>query len=496
MLHKIPVFRILGKIIGFLFLTVSLQTPVAYAFSLLGPYGMFDPTDGFRQPGDIGGPVSTSGEYRWNVPVLTYSFDQSFLDYFGTNGVFAVEQAIQILNDLPPASQLDPASYPAEAAQVNFAAQASSLTDVKSKTLAVLLEQLGLAQPTRYTFYTFSYGFNAEGVPFGRIIRRNFDPITFAPTNWVNDTGYGYLVIAVTNGPAIAVTAQEFLLDPMNANFATAVADDAAGMGGYYTGLTRDDVGGLRYLLSTNNVNLEILLPGVHGVGTNAGAYVDQALRRGVDKITFVRRDYDGFTGQFFAPYTNQFTDYYISNNTVVAQQLERVVTTPDILFSAGNGTQGIITNAQIARTGTTNWWNGGVVLGVGPGLIRPPIKLEYSKPSTILVTVVLGNNQLGANGYINWWGTFDNSTNPPVNYPQGTAGNDLTLNLHLIRDTNEISQFSWPLPLVAGDYLHVHTSTNLIDWTYQATFWAGQNVEWYHHCSDAQRYFRIVPSD
>ena len=38
-------------------------------------------------------------EYRWNVPVLTYAFDQSFLDYFGSNGVAAVEKAFQIPMD-------------------------------------------------------------------------------------------------------------------------------------------------------------------------------------------------------------------------------------------------------------------------------------------------------------------------------------------------------------------------------------------------------------
>ena len=63
----------------------------------------------FADPfGDIGGPMDIGDGYRWNVPVVTYGFDQSFLDYFGTNGVAAVEGAIQILNDLPPASSIVP----------------------------------------------------------------------------------------------------------------------------------------------------------------------------------------------------------------------------------------------------------------------------------------------------------------------------------------------------------------------------------------------------
>jgi hypothetical protein len=491
-LHTIHVFR-LGKIIGVFVLTVSLQTPVAYAFSLLGPYEPWmQPTNGFRQPGDIGGPMNLGAEYRWNVPVLTYSFDQSFLDYFGSNGVWAVEQAIQILNDLPPASQLDPTNYPAEATRWNYAAQALSLTDVKSKTLVALLEQLGLTQPTRHTYDVHDFTFNG-GNPVAQTVVRNFDPITFAPTNRVNDTEYFYVLTALTNGAAVSVIADEYPIEP-SATAQPAVADDAAGVGGYYTGLTRDDVGGLRYLLRTNNANLEILLPGVHGVGPNAGAYADQALRRGVDKITFVRREVDAFLGQFFTPYTNQFTDHYLSNNIVVAQQLERVSTTPDILFSAGNGTQGVITNAQITRTGTTNWWNDGFVPGVSPGLIRPPITLTYSKPVETFIT--WDTNPNGADGYLNPWGSFDNSTNEPVVYPLGAAAIDLSLNLHLMRNEAEIGSFSWQIPLAANDYILVESSTNLVNWTFHSLYHAGRQVEWFHYASDAKRYFRLAPQD
>lgn len=37
---------------------------------------------GMSLEGDIGGPMDVTNEYRWNVPVLTYGFDQSFVDYF------------------------------------------------------------------------------------------------------------------------------------------------------------------------------------------------------------------------------------------------------------------------------------------------------------------------------------------------------------------------------------------------------------------------------
>ncbi len=476
-------------------LALSLLTGSGRAFSLLGPYDTWmQPTNGFRLPGDIGGPMNLGEEYRWNVPVLTYAFDASFLDYFGSNGVVAVEEAIQLLNNLPTTSQLAPTNYPPEATRWNYHAQALGLTDVKSKTLAVLLEQLGLAKPTRHTYDVHDFTFSG-GNAVAQTVIRNLDPFSFVPTNWVNDTGYGYVLTAVTNGPAICVTAEEVLLAPMNADFATAVADDAAGFGGYYTGLTRDDVGGLRYLLRTNNANLETLLPGVHGIGTNAGAYADQAVRCGVDKVTFVRREVDTFLGQFFTPYTNQFTDYYISNSTVVAQQLERVITVPDILFTAGNADQGIVTNALITRTGTTNWLNNAFPPGAaGPGLIRPPLRLTYSKPVETFIT--WDTNPNGADGYLNLWGSFDNSTNEPVHYPLGVASSDLTLNLHLMRNQTEIGDFSRQIPLAPNDYILVESSTNLVNWNSHGLFHAGRQVEWLHYVSDTKRYFRIVPHD
>ena len=52
-----------------------------------------DSTKGFRMGKDVGGPMDINAEYRWNVPVITYGFDQSFLDYFGTNGVIAATPA-------------------------------------------------------------------------------------------------------------------------------------------------------------------------------------------------------------------------------------------------------------------------------------------------------------------------------------------------------------------------------------------------------------------
>lgn len=91
-------------------------------------------------------------EYRWNVPVLTYAFDASFLDYFGSNGVAAVENAIGVLNNLGGAAESSPLDFPTQSSVINCEAEAEGLYDLKSQTLALLLEQFGLATPTRFAF--------------------------------------------------------------------------------------------------------------------------------------------------------------------------------------------------------------------------------------------------------------------------------------------------------------------------------------------------------
>src|SRR6266536_2920801 len=107
--------------LGLLAACLAIAAPRARAFSLLGPYASWmDEAKSFRQPSrDIGGPMNFGEGYRWNVPVVTYGFDASFLEYFGSNGVVEVERAINVLNNLPRASQLDPVNYPTQVVRLN-----------------------------------------------------------------------------------------------------------------------------------------------------------------------------------------------------------------------------------------------------------------------------------------------------------------------------------------------------------------------------------------
>ena len=60
----------------------------------------------FDFPGDIGGPMRVNEGYRWNLPLITYAFDQSFINYFGADGMRAVDQAFAVFNSLPPMSKI------------------------------------------------------------------------------------------------------------------------------------------------------------------------------------------------------------------------------------------------------------------------------------------------------------------------------------------------------------------------------------------------------
>ena len=520
-------------------LALLLSTASARAFALLGPFeSWMEETNGLRQqasftlgggqtlPEDIGGPMDISNEYRWNVPVVTYGFDQSFLDFFGTNGVAAVENAIQILNNLPPASQIVLTNFSLDSTHVNYEAQSLSLYDLKSETLSLLLEQMGLTQPTRYIFmlngwnpslffYQPQYGSFSENVelpnPFtdpgdniiNFLVERNFDPETLTWSPYVNGTLYGGEVYSWLAGSGYGgFPGQQLIIpyavDPF-ADTYTAVTDFPQGAGEFYSGLTEDDVGGLAYLLSTNNVNFETLLPGVYGVGTNADAFVNCAWRLGIDKITFVPQPVDSLTGLFLSV-TNQFTDTYITNGNIMQQQLARVVSQPDFLFCAKNLG---FSSPEMSRTGTTNWINNATLNGnpdgAGPGMIQPPVVINFNKSGN---TFVNGNPNPDESvyDYTSLWGTFDGSTNAPVIYSGLLSGtNQITVSMWLEMGRYPkltMTRFDWKPTSAAGAAFTMDTSTNLTDWITLFTVMNNGSICTYYNFNPASpsRFYRLVP--
>jgi hypothetical protein len=280
------------------FLAFGLQA--AWGFALLGPLpgypGLPSPFGDAWQTavidygfGEVGGPKNIGEEYRRNTPVLYYAYDANFLDFFGSNGVAAVDSGINILNNAftnnptGMTNGLDGYSpnlseFPLNSQSINYTAQSAGLLDLKSFAMFMLLEQLGLAEPEVYV-WTLHDRYLVPGTqcPLGEeylVVQRNYD---FMPTplnqiqysSYVNGTLYSYYIVErCTGGNPLAGTVP-FSPDPF-ANTFTAVAGlgDGLNLGGFYTGLTRDDVAGLRYLLTTNNVNWESSAAGSSLIGS------------------------------------------------------------------------------------------------------------------------------------------------------------------------------------------------------------------------------------
>ena len=443
-------------------LTVAAAVHSAQAFSLIGPREAWQtPEIGYDPLGfDIGGPLNLGEEYRWNLKTITYGIDESFLNYFGQKGVDAVNKAVAILNSVPACSQMSAnlAEFPTDTRRANYRASALGLQDVKSALLGMLTEELGLASPERYA-WTLRDRRVINAIPYYLVIKRNFDPVTLSPTPYVNGVLYTYGILEF---PGPWWDAIEVQVDPLASGF-TAVASDidslvtsaagsgasgpGLGFGEFYAGLTRDDVGGLRYLYRASNVNTENVAAGASLAnssspwwpagqtgGTNAPVGVSP--RPGVDHLTFQQGRYDSMMGQFITQ-TNQYQDTYITNSTLVTQTIQRVLTQPDILISAEDlGLDGGGHPIFIRRTfaAAPVWINNDALNGqaalAGPGVISGPIVLTFNKIGPFIYN--LGPFDGGSfldeiTGFGGWvWGSFDGTANEPVVYPVGSSIQEL----------------------------------------------------------------------
>jgi hypothetical protein len=286
--------RHLKKIILLAGVLVFGLTRSVWAFSLGGPIAnggdsWQSPVIGYAVQGDLNAPKNIGEGFRRNTPVMYYAFDANFVDFFATNGQAAVQSAFDILNitftnnPVGIASGLDGYSsalseFPLNSLQFNYQAQALGMFDLKSATLAAMMEQLGLADPVRYD-WTIHTRFQLPNTtcPVGTvylIVQRNFDtggyPIPgsqdvdslYSP--YVNGTLYSWVLEQACTGPNPLALSVPVPVDPTTlANTFTPVASSSLYQyGAYYSGLTRDDVMGLRYLLSTNLINWETVAPG------------------------------------------------------------------------------------------------------------------------------------------------------------------------------------------------------------------------------------------
>jgi hypothetical protein len=257
----------------------------ALGYSLGGPIGNGGdnwqvPTIGYGIGDDENAPKNLGEEYRRNTPVMFYTYDQQFADYFGSSGMAAVDKAFNILNStftnspLGPIKGLDGYSaglteFALDTRRINYQAQALGIMDMKSITLGLMTEQLGLTDPVR-----FAWTLHDRYLPPGGscpaneeylVVQRNFDVIS-TPLNqlqyspYVNDTLYSYQIVEFCTGPPPLALAVPFSVDPLADTYSPVASfKDSINYGVYFTGMTRDDVAGLRYLLQTNNVNYETI---------------------------------------------------------------------------------------------------------------------------------------------------------------------------------------------------------------------------------------------
>ena len=492
------------------------------AFSLIGPFDPGQVADigydvglrTFTQQGDLGGPRNIGDEYRWSSPIITYGFDASFLDYFGTNGVIAVTKAIQIFNALPNASKMSAGlhEYPLRTSGVNFAAQRLHLYDIKSFTLSILCEQLGLAAPERYV-WTLKTRYPLPGNQnIFLTINRNYDPVSQIYSPFVNGTRYSFAIGTYTlPDGTVYYDTRKVAIDAAEPNITVAslhgiqagaaAVDDrvertmgfrrsategqpsASGgaFGLYFSGLTRDDVGGIRYLIDPRNKNYEsaptgstaqnssgatvissssagassggsggssagtvwTVIDGVNNAGTATGGgttggttgttnvvtlpFTNEALRSGVDKITFIRVDLDPITRRNSRPMVVQYNETITTNGVSVTQRVQRALIQPDILFSAADIGDSQFSPFVYNRTltfsdptrsdpGVVNNPNNTLAY---PGNINGNVDVTFSAIGPYYTGGDVGSHQ-GNNGFGFLWGSFDGTTNRPVVFPEG----------------------------------------------------------------------------
>lgn len=486
---------------------MAVATTAAHGFSMVGPFDTwmtaetglnfgltFDALDG-----EVGGPMNLGEEYRWNSPVITYSYDRTFLDYFGTKGIEAVESAIAILNALPRVSSMseDLSEYPLNVARINNLATELRLMDIKTTVLAILLEHMGLTAPERYVWQIRARRPTpVAGIYLYSVVQRNFDPVTFEPSRYVNGTRYTYQINSTVD---FAISeAVELELDPSLPN--PSVVGITANQGGnalgfprvlriqqslglFVNGLTRDDVGGLRYIYHPENVNVEQApgdatgdqaggfaiggsitqndspwgLPGgVNGGITNAAVgggttstnstFIYVGPRPGVDRLQFQHINFDNLSSNqlFVIRYPETIITNFNGSVRKVKQVVTRTVTRPDILFSAADLPAPGATPSLYAYSRLPVFFNNGNLHSAatdpqaGPGNIATsvssggaitagaPMQITLNKAGLFnfhIGDVPEEDREIGfdsSNGFT--WAIFDGSTNAPVIFPSGTS--------------------------------------------------------------------------
>lgn len=471
--------RILS-LIGTLALLLQLSAVPGRAFSLIGPFsGWQTPDIGYDinlvAGNEPGGPRLRGDEYRLSTPVLTYGVDGAFFEFFGAPGMQALDAAFTVFNNLTNVSDFsaDLSEFPLKADGVNPLARTLGLLDIKTTVMSYILSGMGLTAPDHWTWSIRARFVDGGGTPHYSVVNFNYDPITGLPSRYVNGTMYSYVIREVYDGnnAVVGYDAREIPVDSSAPTIALASLVHEADspmdsrlirakslFGRYFTGITRDDAGGLRYLYRPENFNYEsapagssrgsgvtsigsssgsldspwtIAAPGA--IGTNAigttgtgRQLVNLGVRAGVDKIQFIRVDMDPILRVSPLPLVISYPELVISNGIVVSQVVVRTNTRPDILFSAADLGVALFTPIAITQSAYTYNNTGGTIIAgaEGPGNIEPTFGMQFSKVGVHNLNDGNSDEQDGTRGFL--WSTFDGSTNAPVIFPIGSTLREL----------------------------------------------------------------------
>jgi len=335
------------------------------------------------------------------------------------------------------------------------------------------------------------------------VIQRNFDPQTLMPSFAVNTILYAAMVR--TNDSPVFHDYIEFPVDPLSHPYsavAEAFSSSYQGLlpGTLYNGLTRDDVGGLAYLLNATNVNWESLPKDVLFAGHQQGRNkkLRGTWRPGVEKINFAPQPVNK-RGKFKTAIF-KYSASYVTNGVVTEQSVKRVATRPDILFTMQKTADGDPAPPMFVRTGTETWTNNaaqnGNPLALGPGVITGQVTIALDKLGPHVFSGAPYNPAVVMNG---GWASFDHSANPPVLYPPNSGQTNIAvrLNYYLASGNTYTNAFdsTFHLPVPFGAPATLQISTNNTDWNSLATVTNnGSTIQWDYFGQPIQISFRVWP--
>jgi hypothetical protein len=165
--------------------------------------------------------------------------------------------------------------------------------------------------------------------------------------------------------------------------------------------------------------------------GTSASTIITNADFQGIGRIQFVRvsdGNYNYLTKQFYTPITNTYSMVLTRNGQAGTVTFQRVVTTPDFVFSAQDmeaGPSGIdYFRNSFGRNVIFNQANTVDTGLAGPGTIDSPSTITYNKVGPDFLNVNPGYLSGPDAAFGRWfiWGSFDGTTNAPIVYPNGTS--------------------------------------------------------------------------